>query len=41
MDGQRTAILSMMLIGGFAAAGLGAGPDPARDATAKVPFNVR
>src|SRR5258707_1155870 len=41
MNGQQTAILSVLLIGGFAAAGLGAEPDPVRDATAKAPFNVR
>ena len=41
MSGRQTAILGVVLIGGFAAAGLGAEPDPARDATAKAPFNVR
>lgn len=43
MSGPQTAILRVVLIGGFAAAGLGAEPEPARDATAKakVPFNVR
>src|SRR5262245_22914454 len=43
MSGQQTAILGVVLIGGFAAAGLGAWPDPARDATARAraPFNVR
>jgi hypothetical protein len=35
------AILSMVLIGRLAAAGLGAEPDPARDARAKMPFNTR
>ena len=41
MNGRRTAILSMVLIGGFAVSGLAAGPDPARDATVKAPFNTR
>src|SRR5262249_42867907 len=41
MNGQRAAILALVLLGGFAAAGLGAEPDPARDATAGAPFNVR
>ena len=41
MSDQQTAILGVVLIGGFAAASLGAEPDPARDATAKTPFDVR
>jgi hypothetical protein len=40
LNGQRTATLALVLIGGFAAAGLGAEPDPARDATARTPFDV-
>jgi hypothetical protein len=36
MNGQQTAILSVVLFGGFAAAGLGAEPDPVE----AVPFVV-
>jgi uncharacterized repeat protein (TIGR03806 family) len=41
MSNQQTAILGVVLIGGFAGASLGAEPHPARDATAKSPFDVR
>ena len=41
MNARQLAILSMVLFGGFAAAGLGSEPDPPRDSTAKAPFNTR
>jgi uncharacterized repeat protein (TIGR03806 family) len=41
MRGRQPAILGVVLIGGLAAAVLGAEPDPPRDAAARAPFNVR
>src|SRR5262249_8058845 len=41
MSGHQAAILGVVLLGGNLAPSLGAEPQPARDATAKPPFDVR
>src|SRR4051794_28764287 len=41
MSGRHAAIIGVVLLGGLAAAGVGAEPGPTRDATARARFDVR